>query len=206
MNLRDEFVPDHVKVHAQKSYYQGVIFETIVDDVEFKSGERTTREYILHDDAVGILPIRINDENLEVLLINQYRHPGRRRYWELPAGLRDKPGEELLLCAQRELAEETQMSAKHWEHFLSYDSSPGCMVETLDLFIAFDPEVDSRLAADFIKDTEEAEMIQQWFSLDEVYAAVRSGDLKSPTLVAGILAAKLDESLLKEKIFQLRKA
>lgn len=204
MELRDEFVPEHVRVHAQSSHYKGVILETIVDDVEFSSGERVTREYILHDDAVGILPLRLVEDQLQVLLINQYRHPGRRRYWELPAGLRDKADEDPLLCAQRELAEETRMSAQYWEHFLSYDSSPGCMVETLDLFIAFEPAEESVLAAEFVKDTEEAEMIQQWFPLDEVYTAVRRGELKSPTLVAGILAAKLDADLLREKILKVR--
>ena len=51
------------------------------------------------------------DPDDRVLLINQYRHPVRRRLWEIPAGKRDVAGEPPELTAARELEEEVGRQA-----------------------------------------------------------------------------------------------
>ncbi len=53
-------------------------------------GEPFDRVVLEHPGAVVILAL---DEESRVLCLRQYRHPARRRFVELPAGLLDEPGE-----------------------------------------------------------------------------------------------------------------
>ena len=75
-----------------------------------------------HPGAVAVLAL---DDDDQVLLIQQYRHPVRSREWELPAGLLDVDGESLLRAAQRELAEEVDLVAEHWSVLAEFVTEPG---------------------------------------------------------------------------------
>ena len=76
------------------------------------------------------------DESGRVLMIRQYRHPVGRLLWEIPAGLRDKPGEPLLAAAERELLEETGYRAEDWRVLVDFFTSPGFSTERLRIFLA----------------------------------------------------------------------
>jgi len=71
---------------------------------------------VVHPGAVMIVPL-LTDANgdLRVVLERQYRHPVGKVMLEFPAGKRDAD-EDLLLCAQRELREETGYHATEWAH------------------------------------------------------------------------------------------
>ena len=60
--------------------------------------------------AIGVLPI---DEAGQTWIVGQHRFPFDAYSWELPEGGGPK-GEEPLRAAQRELAEETGLSAANW--------------------------------------------------------------------------------------------
>lgn len=61
--------------------------------------------------AIGILPI---DEDGYVYLVGQYRYPLEQYSWEIPEGGCPE-GEEPLQAAQRELLEETGLTADNWQ-------------------------------------------------------------------------------------------
>ena len=61
--------------------------------------------------AVGIIPI---DDQGNTWLVGQFRYPTNSYEWEIPMGGAE-PGEDLLTCAKRELAEETGLVAESWE-------------------------------------------------------------------------------------------
>ena len=104
--LRDVRDEGHVKVRASNIRYRGYILDLVTDDLTLAStGGHMMREYIKHDDAVAVVPVREGEGGTEILLIRQYRHPTRSVLWEIPAGLLDKPGEDTLQAAERELAE-----------------------------------------------------------------------------------------------------
>ena len=86
------------------------------DTVALPDGGQSTREYVVHPGAVMIVPL-ITDApgGLRVVLERQYRYPVGQVMVEFPAGKRDG-GEDLLLCAQRELREETGYQAREWAH------------------------------------------------------------------------------------------
>ncbi len=186
--LRDSLVPDHATVRDSAVEYRGRIIDVVDDDLVLASTRaRISREYIVHDDAVAVVPVRrAADGAPEVLLIRQYRHPVRSMLWEVPAGLLDVDGEDPLAAAARELAEEAELQAGAYERLATFLTSPGCSTERLYVYMATEL---SEAAPDFVREDEEAEIVSQWFPLADVLAAVDRGDLGSPTLVDGVLAA-----------------
>jgi ADP-ribose pyrophosphatase len=93
---------------------RGNFLHAVRDLVMLPDGATASREYIIHPGAVMIVPLLEDDSGLvQVVLERQFRYPVGQVMIEFPAGKRD-PGEDLLLCAQRELREETGYVAAQW--------------------------------------------------------------------------------------------
>lgn len=190
--LRDVNAPDHVRLTDRIERFRGPIFTIYDDEIEFASGDVARRQWMDHDDAVAVVALRPSDhdeEQWDVLLIRQYRHSPRRIMWEIPAGLRDEEGEREVLTAARELREETDFGASWWIRLVNFVTSPGVSNEDLGIYLALD--VEEAPLGQFVREAEEAEIVVEWFGLDHVTDAVMAGQLSSPTLVAGILAANV---------------
>lgn len=124
----------HFKLLQREKKYNGKIIDLTVDRLMYPSGNETIREIIEHPGGAVILCVF---ENNDILLVKQYRHPFEKEVIELPAGKLDK-NEEPLLCAQRELREETGYVAKVWSKLTSLYSTPGFCNEILHIFFAQD--------------------------------------------------------------------
>jgi ADP-ribose pyrophosphatase len=146
--------------------------------------EEFERDVVEHVGAVGVLALNERDE---VLVLTQYRHPVQAEMVELPAGLRDTPGEPALETAQRELVEEGQVGARRWEPLITVCPSPGTSSERFDVFLASDIVLDQR-AENFAATHEEAVMQRAWVPLDTVVRAVLDGRVKNAMLVTAVLA------------------
>lgn len=83
------------------------------DVVALPDGSQAVREYIVHPGAVMVIPLLETARGLEVVLERQFRYPIGKVMIEFPAGKLDA-GEDTLVCAQRELQEETGYRATHW--------------------------------------------------------------------------------------------
>ncbi len=92
---------------------QGGFLRVRRDAVRLPDGGQSTREYVVHDGAVMIVPLITGADGLQLVMERQYRHPIGKVVLEFPAGKRD-PGEDPLLCAKRELREETGFQAREW--------------------------------------------------------------------------------------------
>ncbi len=181
--LRDEIVPSPVT--ESEVIFDGVIWDVRRETFELE-GDHLVREVIDHPGAVAVLAL---DDEDRVVLIRQYRHPISSHEWEIPAGLLDVAGEDPLLAAQRELAEEADLVAEHWALLLDYFSSPGGMNEALRIFVArglsLVPEEDRHQ-----REGEEAHLVARTAPLDEVVEAVLAGHLHNSTLVIAALAGQ----------------
>jgi ADP-ribose pyrophosphatase len=171
---------------STEKVYEGRIWDVVSDSFQLsETGEALTRDYIDHPGAVAVLPM--NDAG-EVLLIRQYRHPVGMDLWETPAGLLDVEGEDFVVGAARELAEEADLTAATWNVLADFFNSPGSSSEAIRIYLARDlTEVphDERHE----RTHEEAEIEFHWITLDEAVAAVLAGRLHNPSAVVGILAA-----------------
>ena len=180
--LRDEpFRPD---VLRSDLVYEGAVWDVRDDLVRYGDGQ-IRRQYVAHTGAVAIVAL---DDQGRVLLIQQYRHPIRHRDWELPAGLLDIAGEEPLEAARRELAEEADLVAEHWEPLVSSWTTPGGNDEVIHLFLATGV---GPAAAAHAREDEEADIRVEWVPLDEAVEAVLAGRMRNGILSIGVLATSL---------------
>jgi 8-oxo-dGTP pyrophosphatase MutT (NUDIX family) len=164
---------------------EGGVGRFVQDHVRTPDGEVMTREYVRHPGAVGVIAL---DDHERVALVRQYRHPVRHRLVEPPAGLLDVEGEDYLVAAQRELAEEVGLAATTWHVLVDLFTTPGMIGETLRIYLA--RGLSAADAPDgYLKAGEEAHMDIVWATLDDLVAAVLDGRVHNPTLVSGALAA-----------------
>lgn len=112
--------------------YEGSFLKVQRDRVRLPNELVATREFIRHPGAVVILPLF---EDGTVLLERQFRYPLDQVFIEFPAGKID-PGEEPLLCAQRELREETGYTARDWRFVCTIHNAIAYSDEHLDIYIA----------------------------------------------------------------------
>ncbi len=178
--------PSPRRLLSSSKVYEGRIWDVVSDAFELAEDSGTLiRDYIDHPGAVAILPM--NDDG-DILLLKQYRHPVGMDLWEIPAGLLDIEGEDFVVGAARELAEEADLQAGEWNVLADFFNSPGSSSEAIRIYLARGlsdvPEAERHVRTD-----EEAEIELRWVSLDDAVAAVLEGRLHNPSAVVGILAA-----------------
>ncbi|HET6732307.1 NUDIX hydrolase [Mycobacterium sp.] len=167
---------------ASETVYVGKIFALRADEVRMPGGNTARREVVEHYGAVAVLAM---DDDRNVILVYQYRHPFGRRLWELPAGLLDLGGEPPHITAARELKEEAGLAATTWHTLVDLDSAPGFSDESVRVYLATGLTDIGRPEAH----DEEADLTLRWVPLDEARQMVLSGEIVNSIAVGGILAA-----------------
>jgi 8-oxo-dGTP pyrophosphatase MutT (NUDIX family) len=183
-DLADE--PFAVTVVESSEQFHGHVWDVRRDRFEYGSSE-IVREYVDHSGAVAILAL---DENDRVMLIRQYRHPIGMRDWEIPAGLLDIVGEDPLIAAQRELAEEADLSASEWSVLVDVFTSPGGSTEAIRVYLARGLSATKA----FERTEEEAELETRWVRLDVVVDAVLQRTVGNSILALAALAAQASKA------------
>ena len=129
--------------------------------------------------AVGALPIEADGS---VHLVGQWRFPLGRYSWEMPEG-GGEPGEDALVCAKRELAEESGLSAGAWTRVLEMDLSNSLTDERAVIFLA----TDLKHGQSAPEATEVLQHRQAHFL--DVLARVADGRIRDAMTVAAVLRA-----------------
>jgi ADP-ribose pyrophosphatase len=112
--------------------YSGIFLKMKRDTVSLPDGQQAVREYLTHPGAVAIVALL---DDGRVLLERQYRYPIAKACIEIPAGKLD-PHENPLLCAQRELSEETGYTAKKWSYIRRIHPVISYSTEFIDIYLA----------------------------------------------------------------------
>jgi ADP-ribose pyrophosphatase len=127
---------DHLREDriSGEDIYGGIFLHMKRDQVRLPDGQQAAREYLTHPGAVAIVAIL---DDGRVLLERQYRYPIAKACIEIPAGKLDI-GEDHLLCAQRELEEETGYTAKCWSYIRRIHPVISYSTEFIDIYLAED--------------------------------------------------------------------
>lgn len=177
--------PSERTIRTRTVKYSGYVIETTVEEYELNENTVLTRDVV---EMPGAVAVAVLNDNNELLMLNQYRHPVRMNLWEVPAGLLDIEGEDPLAAAQRELAEEADLEAKTWHTLIDYYTTPGGADEAGRIYLARGlrriPE-GQRIP----RGEEEAEITYRWVPLDAAVQLVLAGHIHNGLANQAIMAA-----------------
>lgn len=118
-----------------ENVFDGVLLHVFKDSVELPNGNRATREWIKHPGASSIIPLLPDNQ---IILVRQYRYPVAQVTLEVPAGKLDSPDEDPVVCARRELSEETGYTAGKLWKLTTIATTVGFTNEVIHLYAAAD--------------------------------------------------------------------
>lgn len=168
---------------GSEEIHRGYVIRLVQADFEGPNGERFRRDVVRSPGAVAVVPLFDGQDGPETLLIRQYRPAIDAWLLEIPAGLRDKPGEEPEATAGRELIEETGYAAEHFELLTEFLNAAGMTDQRTHIFLARGlTEVDQ--ASDGV---EEAYLELHRVPLHAVRAMIEQGELNDAKTVIGLL-------------------
>lgn len=169
-------------LRESETIYRGAVVALRSDQVEMPGGRVAIREVLEHFGAVAIAALDADDR---LAVIEQYRHPVRRRLYELPAGLLDLAGEDPAVTAARELVEEAGLAAADWSVLVDLVPSPGISDESVRVYLARGL---SEVPRPEPGDDEEADLRVSWLPLAEAVRKVFAGEIVNGATVAAVLA------------------
>ena len=117
---------------ASEEIFHGKVVHLFCDTVRLPNGKPATREVLRHPGAAAVVPVT---EDGNVILVRQYRYPFATVMLEIPAGKLD-PGEDPLVCARRELQEETGYAAEEFVSLGVFYPSVAILDEKIHLYLA----------------------------------------------------------------------
>lgn len=113
--------------------YKGKIVSLRIDDALLPNGQTAKREIIEHNGGVCVAAL---DSDYNLLMVKQFRYPYGEVIYEIPAGKRNSPDEDPLLCGQRELKEETGATAEKYTFLGELYPTPGYCGEFIWIYAA----------------------------------------------------------------------
>ncbi len=119
---------------ALKTVFKGRLLKVATATIRLPNGHTASFEIVQHPGAVLIVPFLDKDT---IVLLRQFRPVIGKYLYELPAGTLD-PGERPVVCAKRELIEETGYAAGRMRMIGAIYPVPGYSTEKITIFRACD--------------------------------------------------------------------
>ena len=126
--------------------------------------------------AAGV--VAVNDEG-QVVLVQQWRHPVQKLMWSVPAGGMEE-GETAEAAARRELMEETGHSASSVELLISFHPNPGTANQTFHVFIARGVSATGKSKPGEIHAV-------SWFSVEQLREMLKRNELLDGLSLVGVM-------------------
>ncbi len=169
------------KTIASKQIFKGRVLEFKVDTVELPDGSTASRELVSHPGGLAVIPV---DDEGYVYLVRQFRKPYDDAVLEIPAGKRDK-GEEPIIGAKRELAEETGLEADEYIDLGQFYPTPGYTNEVIYLYLA-----KGLKQGEAHPDDDEFVEVEK-IHIDTLVGMIMNNEIKDGKTIAAVLKAKL---------------
>ena len=148
-------------------------------DVAEVNGKEAWREVVHHPGASAVVAI---DEDNRIIMEKQFRYALNDYLLEIPAGKLDA-GEDPLVCAKRELEEETGIIASEWISLGTIATSPGFCNEVIHLYVA------RGLSKGEIHWDEDEYVEVERYTFDELLQRIKDEKIKDSKSLSALLLA-----------------
>ena len=115
--------------------YKGAIIDIYEDKVQGPDGKVHNYDFIGHKGAAAVFPVK---DDGKILMVRQYRNALDRFTIELPAGGLNGEEEPGIVCAARELEEETGYKSDNLEHLITIRTTIAFCNEQIEIYVAKD--------------------------------------------------------------------
>ncbi len=170
---------DEVRRIKRELVHRGAVIDMYCDTMEFENGNTAKWDYIHHDGAAAVVPV--TDEG-KILMVRQYRNALERYTLEIPAGKLDDPKEEGIVCASRELEEETGYRSENLEWMITLRTTVAFCNERIEIFAAH-----NLIASKQHLDEDEYIDVKA-YTVEELKEKIFSGEIEDSKTVAALLA------------------
>ena len=170
---------EDVKRMGRELAYQGTVLKVYKDHMKFSNGNTEDWDFIHHDGEAAVIPVM---DDGKILMVKQYRNALERDTLEIPAGKLDDPDEEGIVCASRELKEETGYSSDDLEWLLTIRTTVAFCDERIEVFVA-------RNLIPGEQHLDEDEFVDvKAYKLEELKGMIFEGKIQDSKTMAAILA------------------
>lgn len=166
---------------GERLVFEGAVVSCYRTRFRGPDGSEFDRDVVKHPGAVSVVAV----DGDEVVLVRQYRAALERDLLEIVAGKCDVAGEDPVVTAARELAEEVGFVASNFERMISIVQSPGFCDETNHIFLATGLSPTARN----VQGVEEQHMSVERLPLGEIRGALADGRITDAKSVVGLLMA-----------------
>lgn len=170
---------EKVKRIARELMYEGAILKVYKDTMKFENGNEEKWDFISHHGAAAVVPVL---DDGRILMVTQYRGSVDRETLEIPAGKLDSADEQGLLCAIRELEEETGYKSDDIEWLLTMRTTIGFCNEKIEIYVAKNLKKSKQ-------NLDENEYVDvKPYTVAELKELIYSGKIEDSKTVAAIIA------------------
>ncbi len=159
--------------------YKGAIIDIYRDKVQAPDGNIQDYDFIGHKGAAAVMPVTNEGK---ILMVKQYRNALDRFTIEIPAGGlngKDEPG---IVCAARELEEETGYKSDNLEFLMSVNTTIAFCNEKIEIFVA-------RNLVKTQQHLDEGEFVEVCeYTIEELVEKVYNSEILDAKTVSAILA------------------
>lgn len=158
---------------------KGSIVDFYQDTMEIDGDHTVVWDFIKHKGAAAVIPVT---EDGRILMVRQYRNALERYTLEVPAGALNGEEEPGILCAGRELEEETGYRSENLEWLITLYTTVAFCNERIEVYVAKDL-IPSKQHLD------EDEFIDvKACTVEELKEKIFSGEIEDAKTISAILA------------------
>ena len=170
---------DEIRRLKRELKFKGVILDFYQDTMEINGDHTVVWDFISHKGAAGVVPVC---DDGRILMVRQYRNALERYTLEIPAGALDAEDEPGIVCAARELEEETGYRCDELEWLINLRTTVAFCNEKIQVFVA-------RNLVPSKQHLDDDEFIDlKAYSLEELKEKIFSGEIEDAKTVSSLLA------------------
>lgn len=173
---------EQIKRLNRELVHSGVILDIYKDTMELPNGKTEEWDFVSHrKGAAAVVAVR---EDGKILMVRQYRPALERETLEIPAGARDSVTEDTMVCAARELEEETGYRCDNLRFLISLKTTVAFCDEFIDIYLA-----KNLVKTEQHLDDGEAINVEAW-DIDDLCDLIYKGRIQDAKTVSALLAYK----------------